>query len=48
MKKQKRSHGMNRFVDDTLKALRQCVGIRTNNNWRKMHGKPMRRKGGVY
>lgn len=39
---------MNKFVKDVLKAMWQCVGKRSTNNWRKMHGKPMRRKGGRY
>ena len=48
MKKKKRSHGMNRFVKETIKALKQCIVIKSTNNYRKMHGKPMRRKGGSY
>lgn len=44
MKKTKRSHGINKSVKGFLKILEKSVVIRTTNNWRKIHGKPMRRK----
>lgn len=44
MKKNKRSHGINKFVKDCFKIMKKCVARRTTNNWRKMHGKPMYRK----
>ena len=44
MKKIKQSHGINLFVKDFLKILDDSVVRRTTNNWRKIHGKPMRRK----
>ena len=48
MKKIKTRHGMNKRVKDLTRFLtNQCVVRRTTNNWRKMHGKPMRRKGGI-
>ena len=49
MKKIKTKHGMNKSVKDFIRFLtHQCVAMRTTNNWKKMHGKPMRRRGGVY
>lgn len=49
MKKIKTRHGMNKRVKDLTRFLtHQCVVRRTTNNWRKMHKKPMRRKGGRY
>ena len=48
MRKIKQSHGSNRFADDFIKMLQKNVGRRTTNNYRKMHGLPMRRKGGIY
>lgn len=44
MKKNKRSHGINKFVKDCFKIMKKCVARRTTNNWRKMHGKPMHKK----
>lgn len=44
MKKIKTNHGINKFVKDALKIMRKNVGIQTTNNYRKMHGLPMRRK----
>lgn len=48
MKRAKRAHGMNRIIDDFFKELYKHVGRKTTNNWRKMHNKPLRRKGGIY
>lgn len=48
MKKIKTRHGMNKRVKDALKLMNQYVVRRTTNNYRKMHGLPMRRKGGRY
>ena len=48
MRKIKRSHGTCRLIDDFIKNLNKRVGRRTTNNYRKMHGLPMRRKGGIY
>lgn len=44
MKKRKRAHGMSRFIDEFAKLMWRHVCYHTTNNWRKMHGKPMRRK----
>lgn len=44
MKKDKIEHGINCFVKDVLKNMRKHVGRKATNNWRKMHGKPMRRR----
>lgn len=44
MKKVKRNHGVNSFVRDTLKIMSKYIDKRSTNNWRKMHGKPMKRK----
>ena len=44
MKKIKRQHGMNKFIKDFFKIMRKNVGRRTTNNYKKMHGLPMRRK----
>ena len=44
MKKTKRTHGVNKFVKDALKVMRKSISRKTTNNYRKMHGKPMRRK----
>ena len=44
MKKVKISHGMNKLIKDFFKIMRKNVGRQTTNNYRKMHGLPMRRK----
>lgn len=44
MKKVKRNHGVNSFVRDALKIMSKYIDKRSTNNWRKMHGKPMKRK----
>lgn len=44
MKKIKIKHRMNKKVKDALKLMNQYTVRRTTNNYRKMHGKPMRRK----
>ena len=48
MKRAKRAHGMNRVIDGFFKELYKHVGRKTTNNWRKIHNKPLRRKGGIY
>lgn len=44
MKKVKRNHGVNSFVRDALKIMSKYIDKCSTNNWRKMHGMPMRRK----
>ena len=44
MKKIKRDHGINRFLKEALKIMRKHVARKSTNNWRKMHGKAMRRR----
>lgn len=44
MKKICRKHGMNKFIKDFFKIMRERLPVHMTNNYRKMHRKPMRRK----
>ena len=39
-----RKHEMNKFIKSVLKEMRKHIHVHTTNNYRKMHGLPMRRK----
>ena len=39
-----RKHGMNKYIKCVFKEMRKHVPAHMTNNYRKMHGFPMRRK----
>lgn len=46
MKKYRVEHGTYNAVRKATRIMRKKVNRKTTNNYRKMHGKPMRRKCG--